>query len=1636
MESANQRYVLQGHKTIVLIDGLDHVMREVDLQASVLRELPPPNEIPEGFVIVLSGQPQAFLADVIPAAVAASIAEQTRRVEVSGLSRPEAHTLLARLSKPTTGEERDAIYESSLGNPLILTYIVALFERTADTSVSDAIQLAGHYQGRIDQYYQERLSVPLQSSQTRTILGLLCRAAPTLPTSWLSSWPEKDAIEDVYARVLAPFVRVDDGQLIFIHDSLIAFLKVETRSRLPGSDPAADERRFYSVLADRSEGRSSLDAVGRARVGYLVRAARHSDVLAQLSSDWLRPAVHGFLPYDHLHPLVLAGYTAAVAVEAWSDILRLLLLSYELDQRTSRLDPARFADVLLDLDEPLLALLQIRSSGRLLVSAKAALEFAGRLWRYAQRHGRSALRVEARALYLQAKPISSIYTGEPIETAHHSEAFQEVQAWSDVAAFFEPPTVVADEIRRLVFTSRGAGYGSEMATAKAGLLFRALDSALGTGCDLSGCQAFIEGFQALGLDTWRFAALLLVAESRPSQISTDSLRAAYSQALPNDDLTLAYAWFLTRYGDKTEAKGLVRRLSHIRFQAHRESHSWSYSDITYTIRLRWLQEVLGVAEGPVPPAADEREEAYARLEQVARTLGYLRAAAAKGHVTGDRPALFRSLLLFHNKVVHFSISRPHHDFVLQTSRNAIYEQVGDLAKAMGAAGLKAFQDIVVDLTTGPGATQFSPQQRRQFARLFHREGTMSTEEAVAMGLSSTEDASDDDPTQRQEACFEIAKFLHSVGDEAGAHRWRQRASEVSAGAGSHKDHHMSYVGEWLARSIARIDSRQLYVLDQFARAVEVAGGRGGADGAAKVLQLLVRLSPARAPRLAVNYLDRKVLNVSEVLRALIGGGIDAQAHPELLCAIYGELLSLIAPDDTSKTAAAILRSFPHEQQKGVAMRLMQYVRTNTLPSHRAPVARALQDALGVQGIEGAALTEGLEAGRDDSSRKRSLYRRAAGEVETHRQVAERLSEKDRPDTWNPNPEENTEFDWWAAIKMATLSDEQHFDSLVARFPPPDYREVDVLVQKAEILMRSGDRRTARELVERALARSRDGSWIYWLDGAQKLIAFRTLMRIDHAGAVRRAREQFFGDLSSGKLSAFYLLDDIGGILELLEIEWPADAVVTAVSDYLEQVTAASPQAQPYEALAGTVVPWSPEQALCRFVADLLGFPVVDVGVAARRALARYVSVDGKGFVDLLAAPPWWNAIQLEHLLAVVQVASPCPAIGRLRAWVEGLNRSESLAVRSVAKRIVDGYGWTWKDIRNEPVQPVIVLASEPIPRRDAGLLLGGDVAVGWDLHQVLIQLLERAGLDTRELWSEFDSVYRTLARDFPWADDHRLQRWMTLLLARVWLHPRAIIGREAAMRVFGKSSLSGRVPPGAEDAYDDFYPIYDSRLELHEPIERPQELRGMEWRITGGEGSAWLSGTGADSWSSYPQSIEGLSIIGERTWIVRPEWEWPREERYRGMVVGCVPGVYDQRVLSSAFELTYEMYVAGRGQDNRQLIVTNAEHQMVGPAYRWTAINANFARALGWHLSDAVPFQWLDEAGSVMVESKFWKDGWIWLEPPRFESLGEGWFVTATKGAIEQIRTLAPESVIHLWVERHSHGDRPYEGKWHLSIPL
>ena len=146
------------------------------------------------------------------------------------------------------------------------------------------------------------------------------------------------------------------------------------------------------------------------------------------------------------------------------------------------------------------------------------------------------------------------------------------------------------------------------------------------------------------------------------------------------------------------------------------------------------------------------------------------------------------------------------------------------------------------------------------------------------------------------------------------------------------------------------------------------------------------------------------------------------------------------------------------------------------------------------------------------------------------------------------------------------------------------------------------------------------------------------------------------------------------------------------------------------------------------------------------------------------------------------------------------------------------------------VENILLSESLTSPRshEEALSLVDGNISSSLLLHRLIFKSLENSGLDAEELKSEFYRFFREIEHDYSWADKSRLDNWIHLMLTRQWLRPSSMIGREAAMRVLGRRTLSGQAPPGAEEAYDALYPIYDPKLELLQPVERPVELKTME----------------------------------------------------------------------------------------------------------------------------------------------------------------------------------------------------------------
>ena len=1048
---------------------------------SILRELPDPDEVPQGFLIVLSGRPEAFLADAVGPDVSGVIAESSRRVLVDGLSREEVHEIALEAVPETKAEDRDRHYRECAGNPLILTYRLNALRGAGREA--EAVP-GGGFDGDIDRYYSRALAVPLRNPDTRRLLGLLCRASPAIRSDWLQEWPEREEVEELYESVLAPFLREDDGELRFIHSSLISFLVEETGSKLPGADAAAVETTYHSDLADRTAGRSCRDALGRAHVYHLARAGRLSDVLSVATSHWLREAARAFVPYVLVRPVVLEALRVAWELAESGEVVRLILLDAELAQRSAHLDAGELADAFLKLGDHELALAQVRANGMLLVDDDVALDFSRKLWFYGQVRDSDGLRDRSRRLYADAKPLGHLLGTErrKLDFGNH-ELKRVLETWCATSPLFEPVEEVIDRVRSLdIAVPSALAEEANAVAAKADLLLASLRTAVRAKRGAEVGRQLLGAIGELEASEWELAGLLVLCGCGEASVSPRELVEIWERCENEPYLALELAERLHAMGKEDASKVIVRELEEADVVGYQKSEFESGRvDVSFIVSLTRLRKLLGFPDADEVHVESDRDEGIARVVTAARRLGILQAAAGRDALPSGLRNHLRKVLFYESR----QITRPDYDRsvddVVMMSKRELMRQLIATARVLGSAGMRALRDIVREASS---SGTFLGWYRRLFALAFRNAEVLSRDDALALGLSWTADAQEEDPRMRQEACLEIAGFVNRVGSD-GWSEWVDRAGRASAGAGSHKDHRMAHLAVWLDEAIGpgAPSVRQVAVVGKFLRALEVSGGDGGHEAAKRVLRTVLRVLPACAASLAVEMIDRDLVSVPDVLEALVVGGSGAGANPELLAAVFEELLSMVALEGLGEAAGAILDAFDDERRVAVAEKLMCRVRTNCLPSTRLRIARDIQQSLGRHGWDDIDLGEGLPGAGGEGDDYHSLYKLEDGRRLTSAQVGARLASATAGAGWDPNPEGNEGYDWRPAMQFAGVLDADRLDAIVARDGVvQDSREVEILAAKSHALREREELAEARQLAEKAISKSQDYGWFVRGDG--------------------------------------------------------------------------------------------------------------------------------------------------------------------------------------------------------------------------------------------------------------------------------------------------------------------------------------------------------------------------------------------------------------------------------------------------------------------------------------------------------------------------------------------------------------------------
>lgn len=430
-----------GRKTIILIDGLDHIAREQQPSRSLIDDLPLPTQIPEGVLILLGSQ-----TDVpFPAHVRTSLREPPRRIEMRPLARGEVFEIADRapLVIVPTAEQKEQLYRLSAGHPLALVYLLnRLLEPERAGDVQATLDSSEPYTGSIEAQYQSYWDGCADDDGLMHLLGLLARIRGGIDLDWLATWIDGGTLRRLVGTLAHLFRRETDVRWYFFHNSFPLFLVHRTAERFGGSFDDVLDRSFHRELADRCAGSPPASHWRWEELHHRMAAGEKGAVLARALPTWFRDQILAFRPLDAVRADLSLALRAAADTPDPVALMRLILIGSEVAQRDRYLDDPPLVRLLLRIGLVDEAQVHVRDGHRLRINPAEALKAAIAL----KALGRQA---EAQRVFELAEPLD-LLSPSASRAGDLSEAERGVLvAWAEAAISFRPIQEIIDRTLNL-----------------------------------------------------------------------------------------------------------------------------------------------------------------------------------------------------------------------------------------------------------------------------------------------------------------------------------------------------------------------------------------------------------------------------------------------------------------------------------------------------------------------------------------------------------------------------------------------------------------------------------------------------------------------------------------------------------------------------------------------------------------------------------------------------------------------------------------------------------------------------------------------------------------------------------------------------------------------------------------------------------------------------------------------------------------------------------------------------------------------------------------------------------------------------------------------------------------------------------
>ena len=348
LHEAGEQFESDGFRTIIVVDGLDHVQREELGSESLLGELPAAPDLPDGVVFVVGSR---TLAEMRPESKS-WIRDSGTEISLRDHRLPHGSIMDICSRAPSTRQLERTVHERITdmtdGYPLALAYVLNYLSDHASDAAARLDSLPV-YQGEIGRYYERIWSDNDDDSNTLRFLSFVSRLRISFDAPWVRDEFEEPLLLIFRQHLAHLFSKEPDGYRFF-HDSFRQFVAEKTASLYGGDDHADGDRYSHRCLAQHLEA-SPREHYAAEAMYHWWKADRVDRALGRATQSVFRQQTRS-LRSPHLvkQDISLAAQIAAEKGDALK-LLELALAFMELNARLASLSETGFPSLLLRTGE-------------------------------------------------------------------------------------------------------------------------------------------------------------------------------------------------------------------------------------------------------------------------------------------------------------------------------------------------------------------------------------------------------------------------------------------------------------------------------------------------------------------------------------------------------------------------------------------------------------------------------------------------------------------------------------------------------------------------------------------------------------------------------------------------------------------------------------------------------------------------------------------------------------------------------------------------------------------------------------------------------------------------------------------------------------------------------------------------------------------------------------------------------------------------------------------------------------------------------------------------------------------------------------------------------------------------------------